>query len=305
MTATRSTPSGQGADRDDLVAVDRPRRARRPRASGRRRRRRRRRGRSPRRARPPAASIARSVAPQPTLMFEPSGAFASAVTSAPRRSNTPGAIAEYAPFAQSTAIRRPREVGAEVLDDVLDVAARRRPRACSTDAAARARASRGAPRSRARPRPSSLRPVPVEDLDAVVLGRVVRGRDDERRGPAASSATAGRRQHAGEHRGAARLDDPARDARPRAPAPSRACRGRRGRGRGRTRASPPCRGARRAPRSATRRRCRGRRRSRTSVWPRAALGDEHVLRHGTAIGTWTPSTDTAWVEGRLPQGKRV
>ena len=47
------------------------------------------------------------MAPQPTLMFVPSGVFASAVTRAPRRSKTSGAIAENAPFAQSTAIRRP------------------------------------------------------------------------------------------------------------------------------------------------------------------------------------------------------
>ena len=40
-------------------------------------------------------------------MFDPFGVAASAVTSAPSRSNTPGAIAENAPFAQSTAIRSP------------------------------------------------------------------------------------------------------------------------------------------------------------------------------------------------------
>jgi hypothetical protein len=41
-----------------------------------------------------ACSIDRSVAPQPALMFVPSGVAASAVTSAPSVSNTPGAIVE-------------------------------------------------------------------------------------------------------------------------------------------------------------------------------------------------------------------
>ena len=49
----------------------------------------------------------RSVAPQPTLMFSPSGAAATGVTSAPSRSNACGAMPEYAPFAQSTAILSP------------------------------------------------------------------------------------------------------------------------------------------------------------------------------------------------------
>ncbi len=47
------------------------------------------------------------MAPQPTLMLRPSGAAATGATSAPSRSNASGAIPEYAPFAQSTAIRRP------------------------------------------------------------------------------------------------------------------------------------------------------------------------------------------------------
>ena len=105
VTATRSTPRAERADRDDLVAVDDP--AVRvhgehavavavegdaeivaP-------------------ARTVACSIARSVAPQPTLMFDPSGSLATAVTSAPSRSKMPGAMRENAPFAQSTAILSP------------------------------------------------------------------------------------------------------------------------------------------------------------------------------------------------------
>ena len=50
---------------------------------------------------------ARSVAPQPTLMFSPFGSSPIACTSAPQRSNASGARPEYAPFAQSTAIRKP------------------------------------------------------------------------------------------------------------------------------------------------------------------------------------------------------
>ena len=47
------------------------------------------------------------MAPQPTLMLVPFGLSARATTSAPSRSNADGAIPEYAPFAQSTAILRP------------------------------------------------------------------------------------------------------------------------------------------------------------------------------------------------------
>ena len=54
-----------------------------------------------------AASSARSVAPHPSLMFVAVRLVADRVTSAPSRSNACGAIPEYAPFAQSTAIRRP------------------------------------------------------------------------------------------------------------------------------------------------------------------------------------------------------
>ena len=55
-------------------------------------------------------SARRSVAPQPTLMFDPSGWSPIATTSAPSCSNAFGAIAEYAPFAQSTAELQAGEV---------------------------------------------------------------------------------------------------------------------------------------------------------------------------------------------------
>ena len=50
---------------------------------------------------------ARSVAPQPSLMLLPLGSSPIATTSAPSDRNACGAIPEYAPLAQSTAIRRP------------------------------------------------------------------------------------------------------------------------------------------------------------------------------------------------------
>jgi len=49
----------------------------------------------------------RSVAPQPTLMFVPSGWSPIVVTLAPSSRKAFGAVCEYAPFAQSTAIRSP------------------------------------------------------------------------------------------------------------------------------------------------------------------------------------------------------
>ena len=73
-------------------------------------------------ASPFAAERARSVAPQPWLMFVPSGSAPIVVTTAPSCSNARGAISQYAPFAQSTPMLQARQVGAEALDDVLEVA---------------------------------------------------------------------------------------------------------------------------------------------------------------------------------------
>ena len=153
-----------------------------------------------------------SVAPQPTLMFVPSGSLPIACTSAPSCSNARGASSEYAPFAQSTAIRRPGEVGAEVRerrgrgsasaapDGVLDRALRATGGASSSASISSSASS------------VSLRPRAVEELHAVVLGRVVRGGDDDaevERG----ERDRRRRQHAAEHRGPAGRDDAARERR--------------------------------------------------------------------------------------------
>ena len=90
--------------------------------------------------------------------------------------------------------------------------------------------------------------VGVEELDAVVLRRVVRGRDHD--------AEIEREERHGRSR-AARRPAPHSHRRPRrlgqtplpAPAPTPGCRGRRRRGPGRSRAPKPCRAARRARRS--------------------------------------------------------
>ena len=207
-------------------------------------------------------SIARSVAPQPALMFVPSGAFASAVTSAPSRSNTPGAIAEYAPLAQSTAIRRP---------------VRSEPK-CSTTCSTYPPVASSASSTVPPPGPGcveerldlelvgigELASRAVEDLDAVVLGRVVRGGDDEPE-VLRQQRDGRRRQDAGKHCGPTRLDDPTHDgglerrARATRVAPDEDAPP------ARTRASPHVRDARRDPPSATRRRCHGRRPCRTTA----------------------------------------
>ena len=160
-------------------------------------------------------------------MFVPSGAFASAVTRAPSRSKTPGAIAEKAPFAQSTAIRRPAEVGAEVLDDVLDVPLDGVVRLLDRAAARPARVEERLDLELVRV--GQLVALAVEDLDAVVLRRVVRGRDDEPE-ILREQRDRGCRQHAREHGGAAGLDDPARQRGLELRTRCRGCRGRRARG---------------------------------------------------------------------------
>ena len=132
---------------------------------------------------------ARSVAPQPTLMFVPSGVAATVVTSAPSRSNTPGAIAENAPLAQSTATRRPSRSRAEVLQDVLDVAldgvVGGLDRA-SLDAGGR----RGAPRSPPRRASTSLCPSASNSLTPLYSGGLCEAEMTTPRS-CESSATAG------------------------------------------------------------------------------------------------------------------
>ena len=70
-----------------------------------------------------AWSARRSVAPQPTLMFVPSGSIADrGHLGAELLEGARARSTEYAPFAQSTPMRRPVEVGAEALEDVVEVA---------------------------------------------------------------------------------------------------------------------------------------------------------------------------------------
>ena len=131
---------------------------------------------------------------------------------------------EYAPFAQSTAIRRP-------------VRSLRSARRCARGSCrSRRRHGRSRPRSRAGASSSSasisssaasvsLRPSAVEELDAVVLGRVVRGGDD---GAEVEREQRHGRESAARRRGSrSRRRRPPRRRPPRARAPSRACPGRR------------------------------------------------------------------------------
>ena len=118
-------------------------------------------------------------------------------------SNTRGANVANAPLAQSTPIRSPVESAPKRLDDVCEVTLSS-PSTLSIDPPPGPEASSSA--SIASSSSSRLPAVAVEELDAVVLGRVVGGRDDgsellgekrDRRG----------RQHAGEDGGAAGRGD--------------------------------------------------------------------------------------------------
>ena len=161
------------------------------------------------------------------------------------------------------------QVAPEPLDDVLEVAVGRH-----ADVVDRARASRPASASRSASISSSeasrqLAALGVEELDPVVLRRVVRGGDHgaevER-----EQRDGGGRQHAGEDRVPARRCDALARTPPRARAPSRACRARRRRGHVPTRALTRGRASRRAPGSGPRRRRRGRRQCRSSAAPISA-----------------------------------
>ena len=174
------------------------------------------------------ASAPRSVAPQPTLMFEPSGSTPIACTSAPeplerrRRERRERAVRAVDADAQAG------QVGAEALDDVREVAL-----ADAVDAA----------------RPTRRRPLGVEErldrlllarrracrrdreeLDAVVLRRVVR-RGDDGAELVGEERDGWGRKHAAED-GSRRRPRRCRARAPaRARARSRACRVRRGRDR--------------------------------------------------------------------------
>ena len=141
-------------------------------------------------------------------MFEPFGSLPIACTSAPSCSNAPGASPAYAPFAQSTAMRRPVRSRAEALEHVLQIAVGRDADAVDLAAAGRGRVEQrldlllgGVGQLAARA---------VEELDAVVLGRVVRRGDDD--AEVEAEQRDGRSRHdACEHRGAAGGDDAARE----------------------------------------------------------------------------------------------
>jgi len=60
-----------------------------------------------------SATTSGCSAPQPSLMFTPSGSALMAVTSAPSLDNNAGATADADPFAQSTTIRIPSSVASE------------------------------------------------------------------------------------------------------------------------------------------------------------------------------------------------
>ena len=139
-------------------------------------------------------------------MFAPSGSTPIAVTSAPSCSNARGAISLYAPFAQSTPIFRPVEIRAEPLDDVLEVAVGRN--ADAVDLAAARRSGVEQRLDLLLGRVGQLLAVAVEELDAVVLGRIVRG-GDHRADVEREQRDRGRRQHASEHGGAAGRRDAA------------------------------------------------------------------------------------------------
>ena len=99
---------------------------------------------------PAAARV--SVAPQPTLMFEPSGRSPIACTSAPSRSNALGGEARVGAVGAVDDDAQPGEVGAEVLEHVVEVALAAPPRASTRRRARRRRARRAAPRSAPRRR---------------------------------------------------------------------------------------------------------------------------------------------------------
>ena len=165
------------------------------------------------RSKPPSTTVrcrsARSVAPQPTLMLWPSGASPIACTSAPQRANASGARPEYEPLAQSTTMRSP--VRSEP----------KRSRTCSRYESVAISTRSMRPWSIAGRRGEQrldlllglvgeLAALRVEELDAVVLGRVVRRRDDDAE-VERQQRDRRRRQHAGEDAVAAGRDDAARE----------------------------------------------------------------------------------------------
>ena len=212
-------------------------------------------------------SARRSVAPQSTLMFVPSGSIAD--RDAPRHraaSNAFGAMPEYAPFAQSTPIARPVRSVPKRSSDVLEVARQPARRALSMPPPSSRRRSVEQRLDLLLLLVGELAAVAVEELDAVVLGRVVRGGDDD----AEVERRAARRRASAARRRAPRV--PPAEATPRANARSSSRPDARVSRPTNTRPPPPRasrrgRAARRARASGLRRRRRVRRRCRSSGGP--------------------------------------
>ena len=242
-----------------------------PPAPGRRRRshpgrRRTARGRHPRRATrprrrprggPPPPRPPGTSAPHPSLMFLPSGSALIACTVAPSRRSSAGASSDAAPLAQSTTTRIPSS-GASAASTRC-ARYRSRPSPIGRVWPGRSAASCG-PASAASISSSissaSFVPVAVEELDAVVLGRVVGGGDRPRptkRPGRGEERDRGGGLDAGDQGVATRVGGCPRRVRPRAIRPRHAGRGRprtsddpRRGGRGRRRRHSPIR--RRGPR---------------------------------------------------------
>ena len=178
-----------------------------------------------------------------------------------------------------------------MLEDVLDVPRRRRrpPPRPSHRPPARASSSASIASSSV---VRELVALGVEELDPVVLRRVVRGgeHDAEILG---EQRDGGCRQHTTENGDPARRRRSPARAPPRAPARSHACRGRRRRARAAPTPSRRGRAARRGRASACRRRCRARHRFRSEV-------------RGMSVCRWTAEADAGRArQVPRPYGRRV
>ena len=200
------------------------------------------------RSKPPSRTVccssARSVAPQPTLMFVAVGRVADRVhlgaAALERVRREPGVGAVRAVDGDPQAA----QVGAEALEDVLqvrvggDLDVLDRP---LVDAGRRGEQLLDLLLGRV----GQLVPLRVEELDAVVLGRVVRGGDDDAE-VEREQRDRRRRQDAAEDAVAAGRDDAARERLFELDAATRACRARRRPSPRPSRAPRRGRGARRA-----------------------------------------------------------
>ena len=210
----------------------------------------------------------RSVAPQPTLMF---------VAVRRRRDRCDLGAEPLERLRRDARVRavcavdrdpEPRQVAPEALDDVLEVAVGRD--LDPVDLAGHL--GRLGVEKRLDLLLGGVRQLPalsVEELDAVVLGRVVGGRDD--RSEIEREQGHGRGgQDSREHRVAARRRDSARQMLPRARARIRGCPARRRRGHDRTRAPRRGQAVRQAPGSGPPRRSPEHRQYRSTSGPRVS-----------------------------------